>query len=95
MEAINNPITERQKESCAISTMRRMIEKYSEKTKIPFEDAFFKFTESYVYDALFDYETGIWMEGPDYLMDLYEEALSKNSASDVTDSKLSKESGCK
>jgi hypothetical protein len=40
-------------------------------------------------------ENGIWMEGPDYLMDLYEEALSKNSASDVTDSKLSKESGCK
>lgn len=27
------------------------------------------------YDALFDYETGIWMEGPDYLMNLFEDAL--------------------
>ena len=63
-------------ESCAISTIRHMIEKYAEKPGIPFEDAFFQFTQSYIYDALFDYETGIWMEGPDYLMDLYEESLS-------------------
>ena len=68
-------VTEKQMESCAVSTMRRMIEKYAEKTGVPFEDAFFRFTKSCIYDALFDYETGIWMEGPDYLMGLYEEAL--------------------
>lgn len=76
METNDNLPNERQMESCAISNMRRMIEKYSDKTGIPFEDAFFQFTNSYVYTALFDYETCIWMEGPDYLMDLYEEALS-------------------
>ena len=76
MEISNNPVTESQMESCAISTMRRMIEKYSEKNFIPFEEAFFQFTNSYIYDALFDYETGIWMEGPDYLMNLYEDALN-------------------
>jgi hypothetical protein len=74
METTTDRVTEQQMESCAVSTMRRMIEKYSEQTEIPFEDAFFQFTQSYVYTALFDYETGIWMEGPDYLMDLYKEA---------------------
>lgn len=76
MEMLNNPVTESQMESCAISTMRRMIEKYSAKKGIPFEEAFFQFTNSYIYDALFDYETGIWTEGPDYLMNLYEDALN-------------------
>ncbi len=56
--------------------MRRMIEKYSDKNRIPFEEAFFQFTKSRIYSALFDYATGIWMEGPDYLMALYEESLS-------------------
>lgn len=75
----NKPANEKQMESCAISTMRRMIEKYSNKTGITFEDAFFQFTQSYVYTALFDYETGIWLEGPDYLMDLYEESLASTT----------------
>jgi hypothetical protein len=76
METNPNSTTETQMESCAVSTMRRMIEKYSEKTGSSFENVFFQFTQSYVYTALFDYETGIWMEGPDYLMALYEDALS-------------------
>ncbi len=76
MELSNNLATDSQMESCAISTMRRMIEKYSDKNSIPFEEAFFQFTKSRIYSALFDYTTGIWMEGPDYLMALYEESLS-------------------
>lgn len=80
MEINSNSTTETQMESCAVSTMRRMIEKYSDKTGVPFEDAFFQFTNSYVYTALFNYETGIWMECPDYLMDLYEEALAVTTA---------------
>ena len=54
-----------------------MIEKYSEKNNIPFEDAFFDFTKSPIYELLFDYESGVWREGPDYLMALYEEVLSQ------------------
>ena len=68
-------VSEKQMESCAVSTMRRMIEKYAAKTGVSFDDAFFRFTKSCIYNALFDYETGIWMEGPDYLMGLYEETL--------------------
>lgn len=55
-----------------------MLEKYSEKEKIPFEQAFFLFTNSNAYKALFDYETGIWSEGPDYLMDFFETVLNVN-----------------
>lgn len=73
MVKVNNFITERQKETCAVNTMRRMVEKYSEKNNIPFEDAFFDFTKSPIYELLFDYESGVWREGPDYLMALYEE----------------------
>lgn len=64
---------DRQKESMALSTMRLMLQKYSEKMNISFDDAFYKFTRSRVYEALFDYETEIWKEGPDYLMALFEE----------------------
>ena len=36
---------------------------YAEKNGITFDDAFYKFTHSRAYDALFDFETGIWREG--------------------------------
>lgn len=68
-------LTDKEKEYCALTTMRRMLEKYAFAHNCSFEDAFFQFTNSYVYRELFDYETGIWSEGPDYLMDLFEEAL--------------------
>ena len=78
METFNNQLTDKEKEHCAVTTMRRMLEKYSEKEKIPFEQAFFLFTTSNAYKALFDYETGIWSEGPDYLMDFFETVLDAN-----------------
>lgn len=68
-------VTDLQKETCAVNTMRWMIETFSEKNNIPFEDAFFDFTKSPIYELLFDYESGVWREGPDYLMALYEEVL--------------------
>ena len=77
METLSREVTDKQKEACAVATMRRMIEKYSEKNEISFETAFFDFTKSNIYEALFDFSTNIWMEGPDYLMGLYEEALSE------------------
>ncbi len=69
-------VTEEQKEFCAINTMRYMVEMYSEKHKVPFETAFFQFTRTCVYEALFDYSTGIWKEGPVYLLYLFEESFA-------------------
>lgn len=71
----NDTLEDKQKEACAITNMRRMIEKYSEKTGKTFEDVFFQFANSSVYEALFDYDTEIWKEGPDYLMALFEDVL--------------------
>ena len=59
--------------------MRLMLQQYSEKHHIPFDDAFFQFSTSAAYPALFDYETEIWKEGPDYLMDIFTEALALNT----------------
>ena len=39
---------------------------------IAFQNALIEFANSNVYNALFDFETGLWMEGPDYLRDMWE-----------------------
>lgn len=67
-------LTDTEKEHCAVTIMRRMLEKFSVKHNVPFDTAFFQFTNSYVYQELFDYDTGVWSEGPDYLMGLFEES---------------------
>lgn len=67
-------ITDKQKEYCAVTVMRRMIEKYSKEKNLSFEDALYLFTQSSTYDVLFDFDTGVWKEGPDYLAALFEEA---------------------
>lgn len=72
MRKENHEVTTAQKEYCAVSTMRRMLEKYSQEKGISFKDALVEFAGSAVYDTLFDYETGLWMEGPDYLRDTWD-----------------------
>ena len=59
------------KEFCAASTMRDMLFKLAEKDGITYEQALLRFALSPVYEALFDFETAVWKEGPDYLMSLY------------------------
>lgn len=66
------------KNSCAIRLMRTMLLKYAELYGVSFEEAMLRFTESNAYEILFDFETEVWKEGPDYLMMLFEEALSEN-----------------
>ena len=74
-----NIIDDTQKESLALTTMRLMLQKYSEKHGITFDEAFFLFVNSLAYPALFDFDTEIWKEGPDYLLDIFEESLSTAS----------------
>ena len=66
-------INNQQREACAVSVMRTMLEDYSKDTGIPFNEAFFQFAESPAYKTLFDYSTGLWMEGPDYLRNVFED----------------------
>ena len=82
MEILSEDQTSNEKkELCAVQLMRCMLEKHSEKNSIPFEEDFFRFSASPVYEALFDFDTGIWRDGPDYLESLYEQSLSQNAES--------------
>ena len=73
-----NPVSDKRKDACAVNLMRSMLVKYAQKHSISFEDAMLQFTESATYEALFDFDTAIWKEDPDYLLDVYEEELASN-----------------
>lgn len=68
-----NEIDDSQKELCAILVMRTMLEDYSTSKGIPFDEALLEFADSKAYVMLFDYATGLWREGPDYLREVFEE----------------------
>ena len=70
-------LTDETKEACAIETMRYMLQNYSQMKGISFNDALLAFTTSSTYQVLFDFETEVWKEGPDYLCSLFEKALVK------------------
>ena len=80
METLNYNFNDSQKESCAVTIMRDAIEALSLRDGISYEDALLHFTSSKVYAALFDYDTDIWRESPDYLLNLYDYCNSKKSA---------------
>ena len=62
-----------QKEVCAILCMRMMLEDYSDSRGIAFESVFEDFASSETYNRLFDFDTHLWAESPDYLALLFEE----------------------
>ncbi len=80
MEIQNESVSAKRKNGCAIALMKRMLIKYSQKHNTTFEEAMMKFTDSPAYDALFDFDTEIWKEGPDYLMQLFEDVSSSQKS---------------
>ncbi|NHM16543.1 hypothetical protein GMI69_07725 [Eggerthellaceae bacterium zg-887] len=62
-----DPLTESQMEACAVMAMRMMLEDFSAEKECPFPEALVRFAESRTYRTLFDYDTRLWAEGPDYL----------------------------
>ena len=79
MENTVNQITSDRKEATAITVMRCMLLTYAEEQRIPFEDAMLSFSQSKTYKDLFDFDTEIWKEGPEYLRCLYDEELHGTS----------------
>ncbi len=69
----NSTIPYETKEACAVETMRYMLQEYAQEKSITFEQAFFEFSSSSAYQVLFDFETAVWKEGPDYLRSLFSE----------------------
>lgn len=52
-------------------TLCAAIDDYSSKTGISAEEIRNEIIETGAYDVLFDYSTGLWQEGPDYLIDFF------------------------
>ena len=77
MATAGNTVTNEMKEATAITVMRCMLVTFSEEKHIPFEQAMLDFSKSRTYEDLFDFDTEIWKEGPDYLRDLYDEERLK------------------
>ena len=80
MEILNYNFIEKQKEACAIITMRDMLRKLAIREKISYKEALFLFTSPNIYEALFDFDTGIWKESSEYLLDLYDRFSNRTSA---------------
>ncbi len=68
-------LTTSQIESAALAVLQRAMEKYSEKMHISYEEAFVEFASSNTYKELFDFDSLLWTQGPDYLIDIYEAEL--------------------
>ena len=72
MISLSGQVTESQKEFCSVLVMREAVESLALRENIPYEEALLRFTGSNAYEALFDFDTEIWKEGPDYLLNFYD-----------------------
>ena len=77
MKSADEKVSDQQKELCAVSVMRSMLEDYSALNHIDFEQALLMFGQSKTYQALYDFSTGMWREGPDYLRSWFADELSR------------------
>lgn len=82
---MNEQLPDDQREVCAVSVMRAMLSDYCDEKGIAFEQAFVAFSTSIAYQMLFDYSTGLWKEGPDYLRNVFEETLESNASKHSAD----------
>ena len=77
MVTLNDKLTNEQKETCAVIAMRDAVALMAQEKQISYEDALLFFAGSRIYEALFDFDTGIWKESPEYLLDLYKKFENK------------------
>lgn len=75
---------DQQKELCAITVMRAMLEDYCAEKNVSFEEAILEFAASKAYFMLFDFTTGLWREGPDYLRDVFAPDFHQSASHIVT-----------
>ena len=77
MVTSSDAVSTDRKDATAITVMRCMLLTYAEEKGTSFEQALQEFAQSRTYGALFDFDAGVWKEGPDYLRWLYDEELAK------------------
>ena len=65
-----------QKTFCADLILTDAIMDMAEEEGITLQEARSKFIKSKAYDALYDFETGLWANGPDYFRAFYKSVAS-------------------
>ena len=70
-------VSDETKEACAIETMHCMVKQYAADNDISFEETFFTFAASTTYEVLFDFETAVWTDGPEYIRSLFEKFFAR------------------
>ena len=80
MVTSNDKLTTTQKETCAVISMRDAAALMAREEQISYEDSLLLYASSRIYDGLFDFDTGIWKESPEYLLDLYNKFADKKLA---------------
>ncbi len=57
--------------SCADMILANVIEDLAEEDKITKAEARDRLLESKAYNCLYDFDSGLWKEGPDYFIDFF------------------------
>ncbi len=69
-------ISKKQKQYCINNLVSIIVEMLlEESTNIDESEIMYRFTSSKTYELLNDFETGLWREGPDYIMALYKKEI--------------------
>ncbi|WP_172135917.1 hypothetical protein [Adlercreutzia sp. ZJ473] len=76
--SFGDPLSPSQMEACAVLAMRMMLEDLATETGRAFDELLVAFASSNAYSMLFDFETRLWAEGPDYLRGVWEREIERN-----------------
>ena len=77
-------VSEHDKTICAALVMDSMVKDIAETEGRKYGDVLKDFMQSRTYDCLFDFETGVWREGPAYLECLFHQELNREDAENVS-----------
>ena len=74
-KSLEKTIKEKRKELAKILLTKMLLEEYSKKHKLSFDEAFSMCVKSGFYDCIFDDKLEYWKEGPAFLVDEFEDVL--------------------
>ena len=77
-------VSEHDKTICAALVMDSMVKDIAETEGRKYGDVLKDFVQSQTYDCLFDFETGVWREGPAYLESLFRQEFNREESLNVS-----------
>lgn len=77
-------VSEHDKTICAALVMDSMVKDIAETERRKYGDVLKDFVQSQTYNCLFDFETGVWREGPAYLECLFRQEADRGETENVS-----------